>query len=111
MNMNKEKINEIYGKIECSLVDLYDNEFKIKKWVYDNFVEITIEHKNDFKISDIQTNILTLIEYLKVNDSFLTTYQTLDKHTNRVMYKIFPLFTYKKIRKFKISIQLIKNNK
>lgn len=109
--MNEDKINEIYDKIECSLVDLYDNDFKIKRWASGNYVEITIKHKQDFKISDIQPNILSLIEYLKVSESFLTTYETLDKRTNVKTYKIFPLFTYTKIRKFKISIQLIKNNK
>lgn len=106
-----DKIEDIYNMIDCCLVELQDDGFVVEKTNHLNIIDILIKNNDLFKLSDIQTKVLTLIDYLNIANSCLISYQTLGPRTDRVLHKVYPLFMFSKIKKFKISIKLIKNTK
>ena len=80
-------------------VSLY---YKNKTLYYDN----QIKNKSEFKISQIQTKVLTVVELMKRRYDAKVTYQTMSK-SKREMFPNFPLFKYDKIKRFKVSIKII----
>jgi hypothetical protein len=98
--------------IDCAFAELIDDYFAVNK----NFVEykdslvvdlfINPESKSEFKISQIQPKVLTVVELMKRRYDAKVTYQTMSK-SKREMFPTFPLFKYDKIKRFKVSIKII----
>jgi hypothetical protein len=98
--------------IDCALAELSDEYFAVNK----NFVEykdslvvdlfINPESKSEFKISQIQPKVLTVVELMKRRYDAKVTYQTMSK-SKREMFPNFPLFKYDKIKRFKVSIKIM----
>jgi len=98
--------------IDCAFAELIDDYFAVNK----NFVEykdslvvdlfINPESKSEFKISQIQPKVLTVVELMKRRYDAKVTYQTMSK-SKREMFPNFPLFKYDKIKRFKVSIKII----
>ena len=98
--------------IDCAFAELIDDYFAVNK----NFVEykdslvvdlfINPESKSEFKISQIQPKVLTVVELMKRRYDAKVTYQTMSK-SKREMFPNFPLFKSDKIKRFKVSIKII----
>lgn len=113
MKLNIKDIREDADNIiDCALVELVDDYFNIEKSIveYNNsiFIELYInpENKSEFKISQIQSKVLTVVELMKRRYGAIVTYQTMSK-SKREMFPNFPLFKYDKIKRFKVSIKII----
>lgn len=109
----KEEIEDI---IDGVLVELIDDDFEIKKVFVDSEtyqfgngrhiidVYINKENKKGFKISEIQSKVLTLNDFMRRRYDANVSYQTMD--SKREFHGTFPLFKYNQIRKFKITITI-----
>lgn len=109
----KEEIEDI---IDGVLVELIDDDFEIKKvfvdsenYAYSNGrhlidVYINKENKWGFKISKIQSKVLTLVDFMKRRYDANVSYQTMD--SKREFHGVFPFFKYNRIKKFKITITI-----
>jgi hypothetical protein len=110
----KEEIEDI---IDGVLVELIDDDFEIKKVFVDSEkyqfgnnrhiidVYINKENKKGFKISEIQSKVLTLNDFMRRRYDANVSYQTMES-SKREFHKIFPLFKYNLIKKFKITITI-----
>ena len=109
----KEEIEDI---IDGVLVELIDDDFEVRKVFVDsdshNFgngrhiidVYINKENKKGFKISEIQSKVLTLNDFMRRRYDANVSYQTMD--SKRELHGTFPLFKYNLIKKFKITITI-----
>ena len=107
---------EIEDIIDGVLVELIDDDFEIKKvfvdsenYAYSNGrhlidVYINKENKKGFKISEIQSKVLTLNDFMRRRYDANVSYQTMD--SKRELHGTFPLFKYNLIKKFKITITI-----
>ena len=108
----KDIREDVDNIIDCALAELIDDYFTVDK----NFVEykdallvdllINLENKSEFKISQIQPKVLTVVELMKRRYDANVTYQTMSK-SKREMFPNFPLFKYDKIKRFKVSIKIM----
>jgi hypothetical protein len=108
----KDIREDVDNIIDCALAELIDDYFTVDK----NFVEykdallvdllINPESKSEFKISQIQPKVLTVVELMKRRYDANVTYQTMTK-SKREMFPNFPLFKYDKIKRFKVSIKIM----
>jgi hypothetical protein len=107
---------EIDDIIDGVLVELIDDDFEIKKVFVDSEkyqfgnnrhiidVYINKENKKGFKISEIQSKVLTLNDFMRRRYDANVSYQTMDH--KRELHGTFPLFKYNQIGKFKIIITI-----
>jgi hypothetical protein len=108
---------EIDNIIDGVLVELIDDDFEIKKVFVDSEkyqfgnnrhiidVYINKENKWGFKISKIQSKVLTLVDFMKRRYDANVSYQTMDS-SKREFHGVFPFFKYNRIKKFKITITI-----
>lgn len=110
----KEEIEDI---IDGVLVELIDDDFEVRKVFVDsdshNFgngrhiIDVYLtKDKNGFKISEIQSKVLTLNDFMRRRYDATVSYQTMDSKSKREFHGIFPLFKYNLIKKFKITITI-----
>jgi hypothetical protein len=109
---------EIDDIIDGVLVELIDDDFEIKKvfvdsenYVYSNGrhlidVYINKENKWGFKISEIQSKVLTLNDFMRRRYDANVSYQTMESNSKREFHGVFPFFKYNRIKKFKITITI-----
>ena len=108
---------EIEDIIDGVLVELIDDDFEVRKVFVDSEiyqfgngrhiidVYITKENKK-FKISKIQSKVLTVVDFMKRRYDANVYYQTMESNSKREFHKTFPLFKYNLIKKFKITITI-----
>jgi hypothetical protein len=112
----KEDIEDI---IDGVLVELIDDDFEVRKvfvdsknYPYSNgrhLIDVYINKENNegFKISEIQSKVLTLNDFMRRRYDATVSYQTMDSKSKRQLHGTFPLFKYNQIRKFKIIITFL----
>ena len=100
--MSTEEVQDIKYMIDYCLIELHDDYLDIKVNNYHNIFEITIKSNTKFKISSIQPRVLTLIDYVKSCNQTIINYQV-----DNLKLKVYPLFNFKPINRFKITIKII----
>lgn len=105
--------NDIDNIIECVFAELFDDNFSISKNTHHKTRSLTIdvfiglENKSSFKISQIQSKVLTLVELMKRRYDAKIIYRTSSKsQSQEIFFKQFPFFKYDTIKNFKVSIMI-----
>lgn len=98
----KDILEVIDTAVDGYLVELLDNEFKIKHKAKDNKVNIYIERK-EFKLSEVSFQVLNLQNYFKYKYNCKFIYEIIYKNNHYTTYHTFPFYNYKLVKAIKVT--------